>query len=252
MKILLVDDDPEILDVVSVGLHFHWRDSTVLTAQTGAEGLRVFYEEAPDLVVLDVTIPDSTGFELLQEIRRVSDVPVIMLTALQTETSQVRALDLGADDYVVKPFSVMALLARMRSVLRRAAHLPASGSAVETVIGDLSINFQNQQVWLRGQLVPLTPSEYRLLYELVRNVRRVVPKRVLRERVWSADWEATPNDLKALVSRLRAKLGDNPRRPRFIETHRGLGYRFLGQLEAGSDAPPDEGSDADGPRRTRR
>lgn len=250
MKILLVDDDPEILDAVSVGLHFHWQDSTVLTAQTGAEALRVFYEEAPDLVVLDVTIPDSTGFELLQEIRRVSDVPIIMLTALQTETNQVRALDLGADDYVVKPFSVMALLARMRSVLRRIGQMPGSSAAVETAIGELSINYQNQQVWLRGHLVPLTPSEYRLLYQLARNVGRVVPNRVLRERVWSADWEATPNDLKALVSRLRAKLGDDPRRPRFIQTHRGHGYRFLSQLEAAADPPPNEAPGPDEPTRT--
>ena len=242
MKILLVDDDPEILDAVAVGFRFHWRDSTVLTSQTGAEGLRLFYEQSPDIVVLDVGIPGRSGFEVLEEIRRVSDVPVLMLTARQTESSQVRGLDLGADDYIIKPFSIMALLARIRAVLRRVEHVPPTLRAPDATIGDLAIDFENQQVWLRGQVVRLTPAEYRLLYQLVRNARRVVPNRVLRERVWGPDWQATSNDLKALVSRLRAKLGDDPSQPRYIETHRGVGYRLIARPE-GVTEPADVGAE---------
>jgi DNA-binding response OmpR family regulator len=234
VEILLIDDDPEILDAVSVALHFHWRGSTVLAARSGAEALRLFSQHAPDLVVLDVNMPDQSGFDVLQEIRRVSDVPIIMLTAMTSETSQVRGLDMGADDYVAKPFSVMALLARMRSVLRRADQNVIARPTPEATVGDLTLDFETQQVWLRGEPILLTPTEFRLLYQLARNPRRLIPSRVLRERVWGADWQATPNDLKALVSRLRAKLGDDPRQPRYIETQRGLGYRLLTNPSAGT------------------
>jgi two-component system, OmpR family, response regulator VicR len=116
MKILLIDDDRDILDAVTVGFHFGWRESTVVTAMTGGDGLRLFVEHAPDIVVLDLTMPDMNGFEVLREIRRISDVPVIVLTARQTEANHVRGLDLGADDYVTKPFSQRELLARVQAV----------------------------------------------------------------------------------------------------------------------------------------
>jgi DNA-binding response OmpR family regulator len=233
MKVLLVDDDEEILDAVTVGFHFEWHDCTVLTATNGQQGLELFFENSPDIVVLDVTMPDVNGFDVLREIRRVSEVPVILLTARQTEANHVRGLDLGADDYVTKPFTILTLLARIRAILRRTeAHLSNSGARMATY-GDLKIDLREQQVWLGANRIQLTPSEFRLLYHLVRNPNRVVPNRLLCERVWGTEWDATTNDLKALVHRLRVKLGDDSRQPRYIENQRGMGYRFVAGRNVG-------------------
>ena len=220
MKILLIDTDPDILDAVTVGFHFEWRNCTVLTAQTGETGLKLFHEQSPDVVVLAVGMPGMNGVEVLQEIRRVSEVPVIVLTAPQTEASQVRALDLGPDDYVTKPFAIQTLLARIRAILR-------SAEPRAVAFDDLTIDLRYQRVLIRGARVHVTPAEYRLLYHLARDPNRAISNRVLCERVWGPDWQATANDLKTLVRRLRAKLGDNPREPRYIEYQRGMGYRFV-------------------------
>ena len=182
MKVLLIDDDPDILDAVTVGFHFEWRDCTVLTAR-------------------------------------------------QTEANHVRGLDLGADDYVTKPFTILTLLARIRAILRRAESRMGSAESRAVAFGELMIDLRDQQVWVRGTRVHVTPAEYRLLYHLARNPNRVISNRVLCERVWGPDWQATANDLKALVHRLRAKLGDNPREPRYIENQRGMGYRFVARPE---------------------
>ena len=245
MKVLLIDDDPEILEAVTVGFHFEWHDCLVLSATTGGEGLRLFIDEAPDIVVLDLTMPDVSGFDVLRDIRRMSDVPVIMLTARQNEANHVRGLDLGADDYITKPFTILTLLARIRAVLRRSESRMSGSDARKIEFGDLAIDLRDQQVWIRGTRVHVTPAEYRLLYHLARNPNRVIANRVLCERVWGPEWQATPNDLKALVHRLRAKLGDNPREPRYIENQRGMGYRFLaheqmavGRREVASEVEP--------------
>src|SRR5713226_6024126 len=172
MKILVVDDDPQILDAVTVGFQLQWQDCTVLPATDGDKGLEAFYEHEPDVVVLDVAMPGKNGFEVLKEIRRISDVPVIMLTAHGEEMQQVRGLELGADDYVVKPFSHLALLARIKAVLRRAELPPPARALPDFVAGPLAINFQNHKVTLNGEAIKLTPVEYKLLYHLVRNSGR--------------------------------------------------------------------------------
>ncbi len=226
MKVLVVDDDAYIREAVAVGVQLHWQDCTVIAATNGEEGLNAFYEHEPDVVLLDVTMPRRNGFEVLQEIRRISAVPIIMLTALGEEADQVRGLELGADDYVVKPFSHLALLARIRAVLRR-AEMPQPPTALpEFRAGDLVIDFQRQQVTLADAPVALTPVEYKLLYHLVRNAGRVMPHKALLDRVWGADYGATEDYLKVYVSRLRAKL-EPPGGPRFIATERGQGYRFV-------------------------
>ena len=235
MRILVVDDDPQILDAVTVGLQLQWQDAEVLAATDGEQGLKVFYEQNPDVVVLDVTMPRKNGFEVLQDIRRVSDVPVIMLTARGDDTDQVRGLELGADDYVTKPFSHLALLARIKAVLRR-ADLPQPTSALpDFQAGELAIHFQNHQVTRRGAPVRLTPVEFKLLYHLVRNVGRLMPHEALLDRVWGADYGATNDYLKVYVSRLRAKL-EEPDGPHYIETERGLGYRFVRPNATTADA----------------
>jgi two-component system, OmpR family, KDP operon response regulator KdpE len=226
MKILMVDDDPEILDAVTVGLQLQWQGATVLAASDGEQGLQVFYEQDPDVVVLDVTMPRKNGFEVLQDVRRVSDVPIIMLTARGEDTDQVRGLEQGADDYVTKPFSHLALLARIKAVLRRADLLQPTDALPDFQAGELAIHFQNHQVTLGGEPVKLTPVEFKLLYHLVRNVGRLMPHEALLDRVWGAGYGATHDYLKVYVSWLRAKL-ERPGGPRYIETERGLGYRFV-------------------------
>ncbi len=226
MKILVVDDDPVILEALTVGFQLQWQEATVIAAAHGEEGLDAFYEHEPNVVVLDVALPGLNGFEVLREIRRVSDVPVIMLTAREEETDQVRGLELGADDYVVKPFSHLALVARIRAVLRRAELPPPVETLPDVTAGELAVNFAGQQVTVRGEPVTLTPLEFKLLYQLVRNAGYVVPHQTLLDRVWGAEAEATTDHLKVFISRLRAKL-EPAGGPRYIETERGLGYRFV-------------------------
>ncbi len=231
MKILVIDDDPSLREALQIGVQFQWEDAEVLTAVDGEEGLERFFQDEPDVVLLDVAMPRMNGFEVLEHIRRISDVPVIMLTARGEELDQVRGLELGADDYVAKPFSYLALMARIKAVLRR-AELPAPvDSLPDFTAGDLAIHFQNQEVTLAGNPVKLTPVEYKLLYHLVRNAGHLMPHQALLDRVWGADYDAGPEYLKVFISRLRAKL----RRPGgadYIETERGRGYRFLRPREA--------------------
>lgn len=226
MKVLVVDDDLHILDALTVGLGLQWPDSTVIAARDGEEGLEAFFEHEPDVVVLDVSMPRKNGFEVLREIRRVSDVPVLMLTARGEEADQVRALELGADDYIVKPFGHLVLVARIKAVLRRADLTAPLDAVPDFEAGELAINFQSHRVTLRGEPIKLTPVEYRLLYHLVRNVGRLMPHQALLDRVWGEDYAATTDHLKVFISRLRAKLEPSDG-PSFIETERGLGYRFV-------------------------
>jgi DNA-binding response OmpR family regulator len=211
---------------VTVGLQLQWQDSTVIAATDGEAGLEAFYEHNPDVVLLDVAMPGKTGFEVLRDIRRVSDTPVIMLTARGEEMDQVRGLELGADDYVVKPFGHLALLARIKAVLRRAELPPPVQALPDFMAGDVTINFQSHEVRVRGEPVTLTPVEYKLLYHLARNAGRLMPHQALLDRVWGSDYGATTDYLKVFVSRLRAKI-EREGGPRYIETERGLGYRFV-------------------------
>src|SRR5919202_2649884 len=226
MKVLIVDDDPRLRDALEVGIQLQWQDAHVLTAADGEAGLEAFFEPEPDVVLLDVTMPLKNGYEVLKDIRRVSDVPVIMLTARGEDTDQVRGLELGADDYVAKPFSHVALMARIRAVLRRAELPPPVQALPDFQAGDLAIHFQNQEVAVGGERVKLTPVEYKLLYHLVRNAGHLLPHQALLDRVGGGDYVAGPEYLKVFVSRLRAKLR-RPGGPEFIETERGRGYRFV-------------------------
>jgi DNA-binding response OmpR family regulator len=236
MKILVVDDDPQMREAVTISLELHWQDATIVAAGDGEEGLRRFAETAPDVVLLDVSMPKKDGFAVLREIRQVSDVPVLLLTARGEETAQVKGLELGADDYVVKPFSHLALLARIKAVLRRADLPPPLRSLPDFQAGDLAIHFQNQEVTVGGERVNLTPIEYKLLYHLARNAGRVLPQRTLLDRVWGEDYDATPDYLKVYISRLRAKI-ERPGSQHHIETVRGTGYRFVRPADTALGAP---------------
>jgi DNA-binding response OmpR family regulator len=238
MKILIIDADSHVLDALSVGLQLQWQDCEVLTAADGEAGEQAFFDHLPDVVLLDPDLPDESGYDVLRAIRRVSDVPVLLLSAQGAETDQVKGLERGADDYLVKPVSQLVLLARIKAVLRRAALPPPVDARPDFVAGDLAINFQARQVTLQGEPVKLTPVEYKLLFHLARNAGRLLPHQALLDRVWGADDGATTHHLKVFISRLRGKL-EPAGGPRYIETERGLGYRFVrpGDLRPASVPP---------------
>ena len=226
LKLLIVDDARDVARVVAFGARMNWPDCQVTIATGGAEALRRFGEEGPDLVVLDVAMPPPDGFEVCRRIREISPVPILMLTVRDAASDKVRALDLGADDYLVKPFNHLELRARLRALVRRSRRAvlpPQPGFSA----ADVSVDFATRRVCVRGEVVPLTSTEYRLLEELVRHAGQVLSHRFLLERVWGPEYVNDAHYLKVFVRRLRQKLGDDAEHPRYIQTEWGTGYRFL-------------------------
>ena len=227
MKVLVVDDAPEVVESVRLGFAVQWREGDVLSAGTGQQALELVEQESPDLVLLDVGLPDMDGFKVLQEIRFFSDVPVVMLTARDDTIDKVRGLELGADDYVTKPFNHLELLARIKAVLRRLDMPPPKSRAPSFRSGDIEMDFDAQEVRVKSEPVELTPTEYKLLYHLVRNAGHTLTHGTLLAKVWGREYRDEVDYLRVYVRRLRDKLGDDPEKPRYIRTERGLGYRFL-------------------------
>ncbi len=226
MKFLIIDDDKGIVEAVTIGLQFQWQDAETHTASDGEEGLEKFFDISPDVTLLDINMPKMSGFEVLQRIRELSDAPVLMLTARGDEMSKVKGLEMGADDYLVKPFSHLELFARIKAVLRR-AEMPAPVSAAPSFVsGDVAVNFDSREVTVQGEPVKLTPTEYKLLYQLVRNAGRVMPFDTLLSKVWGDEYRGDMDYLKTYISRLRKKIGDDPENSRYILTERSIGYRF--------------------------
>ncbi len=238
MKILVVDDDPHILEALTVSLQLQWPDSDIIAVGDGEAGLAAFHAHDLDVVVLDVMMPRLNGFDVLRAIRRTSAIPVIILTARDEDFAEVRGLELGADDYLVKPFSPLVLLARVRAVLRRAEQGTGGRAAHDFSAAGLTIDLDSHAVTLDGAPVKLTPVEFKLLAHFARNVGRLLPHQALLDAVWGADYLATTDYLKVFISRLRAKL-EPPGSPHFIETERGLGYRFVRPTQ-GARAPRPE------------
>jgi len=228
MRILVVDDAPDVVESVRLGFTLQWRDIEVLGAGTGEEALDIVERERPDVVLLDVGLPGVDGYEVLREIRLFSDVPVVMLTARDDAMDKVKGLELGADDYVTKPFNHLELMARVRAVLRRHEMPPPTSRAPSFRALDLEVDFAAHEVRLRGQRLDLTPTEYKLLYHLVRNAGHVLQHGTLLAKVWGREYLDEVDYLRVYVRRLRDKLGDEPDHPRYIRTERGLGYRFIG------------------------
>jgi DNA-binding response OmpR family regulator len=226
LTLLVVDDDPGLATLVGFAARLTWPDCRVVTAGDGAQALRRFEEVQPHLVVLDVEMPAPDGFEVCRRIREVSRVPILMLTVRSGTLDKVRALDLGADDYLTKPFDHLELLARLRALLRRAQAMPEPAGAVLTV-GDVALDSARHEAWVRGAAVRLTTTEARLLEELMRHAGRVLPSRYLLERVWGPEYTTEGHYLKVVIRRLRQKLGDDAARPGYIQTEWGAGYRFV-------------------------
>jgi DNA-binding response OmpR family regulator len=198
----------------------------VTIARSGDEALSSFAAEPADLVILDLAMPPPDGFEVCRKLRETSNVPIMMLTVRDATIDKVRALDLGADDYLTKPFDHIELLARLRALMRR-VNMEASDAGGDFVSGDLSINFDFRQVRLKDEEIRLTSTEYRLLEVLARHAGTTLPHHVLLDRVWGSEWEADPSYLKVFIRRLRQKLNDDAEHPRYIETVWGTGYRLL-------------------------
>jgi two-component system KDP operon response regulator KdpE len=228
MRLLLIDDDPEIRISVRVGFELQWRDVEILEAATGAEGLRIVEERRPDLVLLDVGLPDQDGFAVLRDLRAFTAVPVIMLTARDEPIDRVRGLEAGADDYIAKPFDHLELMARVRAVLRRLDVKAPAAARAPYRRGDLEIDPEAHEVRVDGERVAMTATEWRVLEMLVANAGWVVPHERLLARVWGRDEPGDQESLRVFVRRIRAKLGDAADEPRYLETVRGLGYRLVG------------------------
>jgi two-component system KDP operon response regulator KdpE len=229
MKILVVDDEPDVVESVRLGFTLQWREIDVVGAGSGEAGLDSIERELPDLVLLDIGLPDIDGFEALRQIRAFSDVPVVMLTAHDDSMDKVKGLELGADDYVTKPFNHLELMARVKAVLRR-LDMPAPASRTPSFrSGDLEVDFARQEARLRGDRLELTPTEYKLLYHLVRNAGHVLQHGTLLAKVWGREYVDEVDYIRVYIRRLRDKLGDDPEHPRYISTERGLGYRFLAE-----------------------
>jgi DNA-binding response OmpR family regulator len=224
MTILVVDDEPRIRDLVRMNLEME--RYRVLEASDGREALEQLREHLPDLVVLDVMMPDMDGFETLKAIREVSTVPVIMLTVRQSEQDKIRGLDLGADDYLAKPFSPRELLSRIRALLRRSLMPAPARKTVIVVDPDLKIDFAKHEVIVRDQKVDLRPTEFRLLYHLVNNAGRLLTHETLLSKVWGREYRDEAHYLRLYITYLRQKIEKDPAHPKYILTERGLGYRF--------------------------
>jgi DNA-binding response OmpR family regulator len=223
-RVLVVDDEPRYVWGTKVNLES--RGYEVLTAHDGKTALELVASENPDLVVLDVKMPGLSGWEVCERVRQFSMVPIIMLTALAEDVDKVKGLELGADDYVTKPFSTAELLARVQAVLRRVELAERQNAPPAFETDDLRIDFVRQQVFVHNQEISLTSIEYRLLCELVKQPGRVLVPDYLLERVWGLGYEGENNLLRQAIYRLRQKIEPDPNSPRYIQTKRGIGYTF--------------------------
>jgi two-component system KDP operon response regulator KdpE len=224
-KVLIVDDEPRMIRFIQLNLEHDGFE--VYEATSGGEALKQLRDQMPDLILLDVMMPDLDGFDTLQMIREISTVPVIMLTAKGEEDDRVRGLELGADDYITKPFSPRELSSRVKAVLRR-SEMP-SGAKHEMIEVDdrLKIDFDRREIWVKDKLVKLRPTEFRLLYHLVQNAGWVVPHEQLLAKVWGYEYRDETHYLRLYINYLRQKLEKDPSNPKYILTERGVGYRFV-------------------------
>ncbi len=224
--ILVVDDEERIARFIRLNLEHD--GFQVVEAYRGMQAIQALRDSIPDLVILDIMLPDMDGFEVLRLIREISSVPVVMLTAKNEEEDKVRGLELGADDYITKPFSPRELVSRIRAVLRRTeAANPATRGEVIEVDEHLRIDFGRREVFVDNEEVKLRPTEYRLLYHLVQNAGWVMTYDQLLSKVWGYEYRDEPHYVRLYINYLRQKLEKDPSNPKYILTERGVGYRFV-------------------------
>ncbi|MDR3574779.1 MAG: response regulator transcription factor [Anaerolineaceae bacterium] len=234
--ILVVDDEERMARFIRLNLEHD--GFQVVEAFKGMQAIQALRDSMPDIVLLDVMLPDLDGFEVLKLIREISAVPVIMLTAKGEEDDRVHGLELGADDYITKPFSPRELVSRVRAVLRRTEALSGMGSRDLIEVDDrLKIDFGRREVWLEGKLVKLRPTEYRLLFHLVQNAGWVMTYDQLLSKVWGYEYRDEPHYVRLYINYLRQKLEKDPADPKYILTERGVGYRFYDFRRQKTDQP---------------
>lgn len=224
-RILVVDDERRMVGFIRLNLEQDGFE--VIEAYNGTQALDRLRDSLPDLILLDVMMPDIDGFDILRTIREISQVPVIMLTAKGEEDDKVKGLELGADDYVTKPFSPRELVSRVKAVLRRGSFAEDDDEGVIEVDKRLRIDFSKREVWVNDQLVKLRPTEYRLLYHLVQNAGWVLTHDQILTKVWGYEYRDEPHYVRLYINYLRKKIEVDPANPVYILTERGVGYRFV-------------------------
>jgi two-component system KDP operon response regulator KdpE len=226
MKVLLIEDDREIVDAISLAFKIRWPEATLISTRLGQKGVELVEAESPDIVILDLGLPDINGFEVLQQIRLFSQVPTIILTVRSDEADIVKGLEWGADDYITKPFRQLEFLARVKALIRR------QGAPEMEVLsyGPLRLDTTIGQLTYDGKDIPLTVTESHIMAHLMRNGGRAVTHSSLAEAVWGDDYPGAADSLKVHIRRLREKIEDDPSHPRLILTRTGVGY-FLARPE---------------------
>jgi two-component system, OmpR family, KDP operon response regulator KdpE len=232
-SILVVDDEREIVRALKRSLSAN--GFTVLTASSGEEAIEVVSQQHPDLLLLDLLLPGMSGLEVCRRVRESSNVPIIVLSVKNAERDKVQALDLGADDYVAKPFGMKEVLARVRVALRRVAQAPG-GAEPRFHIGPLTVDFAQRRVQVHGREVSLTPTEYDLLKVFITHRGKILTRQMLLKEVWGAETHARTHSLHVYVAQLRQKIEPVPERPCFILTIPGVGYRFADEVEPGEES----------------
>lgn len=226
-RILVVDDEYQITRVLKRSLQAHRYD--VRTASNGESALDLFHDFHPDLLITDLQMPEMNGIELCRAIRKLSEIPIIVLSVKGEEKTKVEALDAGADDYITKPFGMDELLARVRATLRRGPGEKKEETVLE--VGDFSINLATYQAFVRGEEIHLTPKEFELLTYLVKNHDKVLTHRILLGAVWGGNFTEQTEYLRVFLGNLRKKIEPNPSKPQYILTEPWVGYRFLTSLK---------------------
>jgi len=227
LKVLIIEDAPDIVETFSLCFELRWPGVKLISTAEGSTGLTLAEAESPDVIILDLGLPDMDGLEVLKRVRSLSNVPIVIVTVRGDEIDKVRGLELGADDYVTKPFSHLELLARIQAVLRRAQMAKLKTEEKPFYSPGLTIDFASRTVIADGHTVSLTPTEYELLHYLVLNEGTVLTHRALLERVWGEEYTDAPEYLKVYIQRLRNKLEVDPSNPQLLLSERGVGYKFV-------------------------
>jgi len=227
--LLIIEDDPAIL--LGLKKNLSYEGYRVLTASDGEEGLELSFDAKPDLILLDVMLPGVNGFEICRTIRRHdSTVPILIISAKDQEIDKIMGLELGADDYITKPFSVKEVVARVKAALRRTTALEQEMEIL--TFGDSVVDFQGRSLKVKGEEVDVSPREFELLQYLARNPNRVLSRDQILNRVWGYDYYGTARTIDNFIQKLRRKVEDDPENPRFIVTVRGVGYKFVKETAA--------------------
>lgn len=222
--VLVIDDEKSLRDFVRINLEV--RGYNVTVASNGADGLAIFQSQHIDLVILDLMMPNMDGLEATRRIRQISIVPIVILSALGEESDKIKAFDLGADDYLTKPFGIGELLSRVKAVLRRARWSEAQPEQESLACKDITADLVRHKVTVKGQDIDLTPTEFNLLVYLMRNAGKTLSHRAILQNVWGPEYGDEAEYLRVYMGKLRQKVEKDPLQPQYIQTERGIGYRF--------------------------